>query len=105
MGLRPPRQDWRYVVRINIDQEDLTKNAASGPTSSTCSHQAVELVPNINAGRPSSLQSHGSRPPARIMNKTVNSSLSIEQITRANGALVRVPMFDGIPVSPPTTPS
>jgi hypothetical protein len=32
------------------------------------------------------------------MNKTVNSSLSIEQITRANGALVRVPMFDGIPV-------
>lgn len=34
----------------------------------------------------------------QIMNKTVNSTLSIEQITRANGALIRVPMFDGIPI-------
>ena len=93
-------KDWRYVVRINIDQEDLTKNAASGPDLLDLFAQAVELVPNINAGRPVFYCNRTVRGFLRrqIMNKTVNSSLSIEQITRANGALVRVPMFDGIPV-------
>ena len=93
-------KDWRYVVRINIDQEDLTKGAASGPDLLDLFAQAVELVPNINAGRPVFYCNRTVRGFLRrqIMNKTVNSSLSIEQITRANGALVRVPMFDGIPV-------
>ena len=34
----------------------------------------------------------------QIANRTVNSTLTIEQITRANGARVHVPMFDGIPI-------
>jgi len=93
-------KDWRYVVRINIDQEDLVKNAASGPDLLDLFAQAVELIPNINAGRPVFYCNRTVRGFLRrqIMNKTANSTLSIEQITRANGALVRVPMFDGIPV-------
>lgn len=92
-------KDWRYVVRINIDQEDLTKNAASGPDLLDLLAQATELVPNINAGRPVFYANRTVRGFLRrqIMNKTVGSTLSIEQITRPNGALVRVPMFDGIP--------
>jgi hypothetical protein len=93
-------KDWRYVVRINIDQEDLLKNASSGPDLIDLMAQAVELVPNINAGRPVFYCNRTVRGFLRrqIMNKTVNSTLSIEQLTRANGALIRVPMFDGIPV-------
>lgn len=93
-------RDWRYVVRVNIDQEDLTKNAASGPDLLDLFAQAVEMIPNINAGRAVFYCNRTVRGFLRrqIMNKTANSTLSIEQITRPNGALVRVPMFDGIAV-------
>lgn len=93
-------KDWRYVVRINIDQEDLTKNAATGPDLIDLFAQAVEMIPNINGGRPVFYCNRKVRGFIRrqIMNKTVNSTLSIEQITRANGALVRTPMYDGIPI-------
>jgi hypothetical protein len=93
-------RDWRYVVRINIDAEDLTSDAATGPKLIDLMAQAMELVPNINAGRPVFYANRTVRGFIRrqIMNKTVNSTLSIEQITRANGALVRVPMFDGVPI-------
>lgn len=93
-------KDWRYVVRINIDAEDLTKGAATGPDLIDLMSQAIDLVPNINAGRPVFYANRTVRGFIRrqIMNKTVNSTLSIEQLTRPNGASIRVPMFDGIPI-------
>lgn len=93
-------RDWRYVVRIQIDQENLTKNAATGPDLIDLFAQATELIPDLNAGRPAFYCNRTVRGFIRrqIMNKTVNSTLTIEQLTRANGALVRVPMFDGIPI-------
>lgn len=93
-------KDWRYVVRINIDAEDLTKGAATGPDLVDLLAEALELIPNINAGRAAFYCNRKVRGFIRrqIMNKTSNSTLSIEQITRANGARVHVPMFDGIPI-------
>lgn len=93
-------KDWRYVVRIQIDAENLTKNAATGPDLIDLMAQAVDLIPNINSGRPVFYANRTIRSYLRrqIMNKVAGSTLSIEQITRANGAHVRVPMFDGIPV-------
>ena len=93
-------KDWRYVVRIQIDAEDLTKNAASGPDLIDLMAQAIDLVPNINSGRPVFYANRTVRGFLRrqIMNKVANSTLSIEQLTRANGALIREIMFDGIPV-------
>lgn len=93
-------KDWRYVVRVNIDAENLLSNPTSGPDLIDLLSQAIELIPNINAGRPVFYANRTVRGFIRrqIMNKTVNSTLSIEQLTRANGALVRVPMFDGIPI-------
>lgn len=93
-------RDWRYVVRIQVDAEDLTKNAASGPDLIDLMAQAIDLVPNINAGRPVFYANRTVRGFLRrqIMNKVANSTLSIEQLTRANGALIREIMFDGIPV-------
>lgn len=93
-------KDWRYVVRINIDEEDLVKGAATGPDLIDLMSQAIDLVPNINAGRPVFYTNRTVRGFIRrqIMNKTVNSTLSIEQLTRPNGANIRSPMFDGIPI-------
>ena len=93
-------KDWRYVVRINIDAENLLSNPTSGPDLIDLLAQALELPPSLNAGRPVFYANRTVRGFIRrqIMNKTVNSTLSIEQITRPNGALVRVPMFDGIPI-------
>lgn len=93
-------KDWRYVVRVNIDAEDLVKNAATGPDLIDLMSQAIDLVPNINAGRPVFYANRTVRGFIRrqIMNKTVNSTLSIEQLTRPNGASIRTPMFDGIPI-------
>lgn len=93
-------KDWRYVVRINIDAEDLTKNAGSGPDLIDLMAQAVDLIPNINAGRPVFYANRTVRGFLRrqITNKVAASTLSIEQITRPNGAHLHVPMFDGIPV-------
>jgi hypothetical protein len=92
--------DWRYVVRVQVDAEDLVKGAATGPDLIDLMAQATELIPNINAGRAAFYCNRTMRGFIRrqIMNKTVNSTLSIEQLTRANGALVHVPMFDGIPI-------
>lgn len=93
-------RDWRYVSRIQINQEDLTGDAASGPKLLDLLAQATELIPNINAGRAAFYCNRRVRGFIRrqISNKTVNSSLTIEQITRANGALIAMPMFDGIPI-------
>lgn len=93
-------KDWRYVVRINIDAENLTKDAATGPDLQDLLAQAIDLVPNINAGRPVFYANRVVRGYIRrqITNRVKNSTLSIEQITRANGAHLRVPMFDGIAI-------
>lgn len=93
-------RDWRYVVRVQVDAEDLVKNAASGPDLIDLLAQAIDLVPNINGGRPVFYANRTVRGFLRrqIMNKVANSTLSIEQITRANGALIREITFDGIPV-------
>ena len=93
-------RDWRYVVRINIDAENLLSTAATGPNLIDLMAQAIEQIPNINAGPAAFYANRTVRGFIRrqVMNKTVNSTLSIEQLTRPNGALVRVPMFDGIPI-------
>lgn len=94
-------RDWRYVVRIQINQEDLLgKDGSTGPQLIDLLAQAMEMVPNINAGRAAFYCNRKVRGFFRrqVMNKTVNSTLSIEQVTRANGARIHIPMFDGVPI-------
>lgn len=88
-------RDWRYVVRINIDQEDLVKNAASGPDLVDLMTQAVELVPSLSMGRPAFYVNRTVRSFLRrqIANKVAASTLTIEQVAGKH-----VTMFDGIPV-------
>ncbi len=88
-------RDWRYVVRINIDQEDLVFNAATGPNVIDLMTQALELVPNLSMGRPAFYMNRNVRSILRrqIVNKVTNSSLTMEDI-----AGKKVVTFDGVPV-------
>lgn len=46
-------KDWRYVVRIaNIDKSALASDASSGANLPELMFQAMELIPNLGAGRP-----------------------------------------------------
>lgn len=87
-------RDWRYVVRINIDQENLIKDAASGPDLIDLMTQAVELVPSLSMGRPAFYANRTVRSFLRrqIANKVAASTLTIEQVAGKH-----VTMFDGIP--------
>jgi hypothetical protein len=93
-------KDWRYVVRINVDTEDIVKNAATGPDLLDLMAQAVDLPPSLSAGRPVFYMNRTLRSWFRrqVMNKIAASTLSMEQITRPNGVIQRVPAFDGIPI-------
>lgn len=46
-------RDWRYVVRIaNIDKSLLTVDMSTGADLADLMFQAMEIVPNLNMGRP-----------------------------------------------------
>lgn len=93
-------KDWRYAVRIQLDANALTKDASAGADLLDLMAQSLDLIPNMNAGRTAFYCNRTVRGFIRrqIMNKTVNSTLSIEQLTRANGARIHLPMFDGVPI-------
>lgn len=90
-------RDWRYIVRIpNIDKSLLLKDA-SGTSADLIDlmTQALEMIPNLGAGRPAFYMSRKIRSFLRrqIMNKTVNSTLTMDNV-----AGKRVLAFDGVPV-------
>lgn len=89
-------RDWRYVVRIcNIDTGNLTKNAASGADLIDLMTQAIELIPNINMGKPAFLVNRKIRSFLRrqIVNKVAPATLTMDTVAGR-----KVVTFDGIPV-------
>lgn len=88
-------RDWRYVVRIQIDQENLLKDASSGPDLIDLMAQAVELIPNLKAGRPAFYMNRTVRSFLRrqMQEKIKNSTLSYDMIGGKH-----VLSFDGVPV-------
>lgn len=88
-------RDWRYIVRVNLDAEDLVKNAATGPDLIDLMTQAVEMIPSLSMGRPAFYMNRTLRSFLRrqIANKVAASTLTIEQVAGKH-----VTMFDGIPV-------
>ena len=88
-------KDWRFAVRIaNIDVSDLTLDAATGANLLDLMTQALEIPPNLTAGRPS-----------WYVNRTISSFLRRQAINKANVELSidevagkRMTMFGGVPV-------
>lgn len=89
-------RDWRYVVRIcNIDKSALTKDAATGADIIDLMVQALELIPNMNAGRPAFYVSRTIRSFLRrqTTNAVSNSTLAMGEV-----AGKKVVMFSDVPV-------
>lgn len=45
-------RDWRYVVRINFDLEDIVASGATGPVLRDLLAKALRRIPNLNNCRP-----------------------------------------------------
>ena len=89
-------RDWRYAVRIpNIDKSLLTKDASSGADLCDLMFQAMEKIPNLEAGRPVFYMSRDMRSFVRrqATNKTANSTLTIENVGGK-----RLMSFHGVPM-------
>lgn len=89
-------RDWRYVVRIaNIDKSDLVKDAATGADLIDLMTQALELIPNLKAGRA-----------AFYCSRTVRSFLRRQMTHRVKQSTLTMDMvagkavlaLDGVPV-------
>ncbi|MCC7304756.1 MAG: hypothetical protein IT558_00695 [Alphaproteobacteria bacterium] len=88
-------RDWRYVVRINFDSEDLTYNAATGPNLPDLMAQALELIPSLQTGRPAFYMNRKTRSFLRrqIAAAVSNSTLTMDQVGGK-----KVMYFDEVPV-------
>lgn len=89
-------RDWRYIVRIpNIDKSLLTADISTGADLSDLMFQAMEVIPNLSAGRAAFYMSRDVRTKLRQQSsdKVKNSTLTIEQVGG-----VPLMSFHGIPV-------
>lgn len=92
-------KDWRYIARIQIDQEDLARDASAGPKLIDLMDEALDLIPNLNAGRAAFYAPRKVRSFLRSQTrKAAGNTITMEQLTRANGARQIVPTYDGIPI-------
>lgn len=88
-------RDWRYVVRINFDSEDLTFNAATGPNLPDLMAQALELVPSLNTGRPAFYMNRKTR---SFLRRQIAAAVSSSTLTMDQVGGKRVMFFDEVPV-------
>ncbi len=89
-------RDWRYVVRIcNIDFSDLTFDASSGANLPNLMFKALDLIPNLNAGRPVFYMARDVKTILRQQMSELRdqSTMSIQEVGG-----VRIDQFQGVPV-------
>jgi len=89
-------RDWRYIIRIaNIDKSLLVFDAATGANLIDLMTQAIELVPNLGAGRPVFYMPRRIRSFLRrhMVAKVKDSTLTMDMVAGKH-----VLGFDGIPV-------
>lgn len=87
-------RDWRYVVRIQYNQEDLVKDAATGPDLIDLMTDAVERIPAIGMGR---AVFYANRRTRAFLRKQVRAAAG-NTLTLENFAGKKVVAFDGIPI-------
>jgi hypothetical protein len=88
-------EDWRYVVRIQYNAEDLIKTGATGPDLIDLMTQALEVPPDLQSGRPAFYMNRRARSFLRrqMVEKVKQSTLLMSEVGGKH-----VLTFDGIPV-------
>lgn len=88
-------RDWRYVVRVNYDLEDIVANGATGPVLDTLMRKAIRRIPNLSAGRPAFYMNRDSLD-ALDLQSANKTTLAFKSVEDAQGKLVST--FLGVPV-------
>lgn len=87
--------DWRYVVRINYDLEDVVASGATGPVLSDLMAKATRRIPNLRAGNAAFYMNRDSQD-AFDLQSNYKATLAYTNIEDAQGKMV--PAFRGIPI-------
>jgi hypothetical protein len=88
-------RDWRYVVRIQIDLENVVKDAATGPDIPALMAKAVRRIPNLNICRPAFYMNRDMLD-ALDLQRTGRSTMAYQTIEDADGKIVDT--FRKIPI-------
>jgi len=88
-------RDWRYVVRINFDQENVIAAGTSGPVLAQLMSKALRRIPNLNMGRP---VFYASRATLELMDLQAmeKANMAFTTVEDAQGKFIT--RFRGIPV-------
>lgn len=88
-------RDWRYVVRINFDLENVIAAGTSGPVLNQLMSQALRRIPNLNMGKP---VFYASRSALEMMDLQAmeKANMAFTTVEDAQGKFVT--RFRGIPV-------
>lgn len=81
-------RDWRYVVRINFDLENIVADGATGPILSNLMAKALRRVPSLSMGRP-----------VFYANRDVLDAIDIQSNNKTSLAFTSVLDAQGLPVS------
>lgn len=88
-------RDWRYVVRINFDLEDVVSSGATGPVLDKLMRQAIRRIPSLGMGRPAFYANRDALD--AIDDQAANKgTLAFKTVEDAQGKLVN--KFLGIPI-------
>jgi hypothetical protein len=88
-------RDWRYIIRINFDLEDIVASAATGPDLSAMMRKAIRRIPALGMGRPAF---YANRDALDAMDLQFNArnTLNFKTIEEADGKLtdtfMRIPI-------------
>jgi len=88
-------RDWRYVVRINFDLEDIIAAGTSGPVLSDLMGKAIRRIPSLGMGRPAFYANRDSLD-ALDLQANNKANLAFQTVEDAQGKLVT--KFRGIPI-------
>lgn len=88
-------RDWRYVVRINYDLEDILASGATGPVLSELMGKAIRRIPSLGMGRPAF---YANRDTLDALDAQSNnkSNMAFATVEDAQGKLIT--KFRGIPI-------
>lgn len=88
-------RDWRYVVRINFDLEDIVASAATGPDLYALMGKALRRIPSLSMGRPAFYANRDTLDALDLQGAN-KGTLGLHAIEDAQGKFIN--MFRGIPV-------
>lgn len=88
-------RDWRYIVRVNFDLEDIVATGATGPQLDTLLRKALRRVPSLQMGRPAFYLNRDAFD-AMDLQSANKTTLAFKTIEDAQGKLMTT--FLGVPL-------